>query len=158
MQISVFIYKIGQNFTLGMSSYQVTIENSFVQERESYKNVLVVDDDEVSFILLNEILSSYNMKPIRAINGKDAINFFKSDKDAFDLVLMDIRMPKVDGLEATKRIKEINPAIPVFAVTAYTHSKSVMDCFDAGCDEYIPKPFEIAKLLSVIRNYIAIEN
>lgn len=157
MEIKVFIFKIGLNFKKGMSSYQTTLENPIVQEKVG-KNVLIVEDDEVSFILLNEILSSYNINPTRAINGKDAIHLFKLNKYAYDLVLMDIRMPKLNGYEATRKIKEMNPNVPVLAVTAYTHTKGIVDCFSAGCDEYIAKPFNISKLLSVISNYMPIEN
>ena len=141
-----------------MSSYNTILENPVLQERVEGRNVLIVEDDEVSYILLNEILSQYDIYPTRAINGKDAINFFKSDKNAFDLVLMDIRMPKINGFEATKQIKEINPEVPILAVTAFTHSQGIVDCFEAGCDEYISKPFKISRFLSLINNYMAIEN
>lgn len=142
---------------MGMSSYQTTLENPIVQDKLC-KKVLIVEDDEVSYILLKEILSSYDIYPTRAINGKDAVNLFQVDRYAYDLVLMDIRMPKLNGYEATRKIKEMNPNVPVLAVTAYTHAQGVIECFDAGCDEYIAKPFNIARLLSVISNYMAIEN
>jgi len=67
-------------------------------------------------------------------------------------------MPKVNGFEATRLIKEINPSIPVVAVTAYTHPKGVADCFNSGCDNYIAKPFDINNLISTIKHYIAIAN
>lgn len=140
-----------------MELFQTATDKNVDQNIE-FKRILVVEDDDVSYILLNEILSSYNINPTRAVNGTDAVNFFKLDKDAFDLVLMDIRLPKVNGYEATKYIKEINPSIPVVAVTAYTHPQGVADCFNSGCDNYIAKPFDISNFIATINNYIAIEN
>ena len=141
-----------------MNSYQLTVKKTFTNKNKVDKKILVVEDDDISFILLNEILSLYSINSIRANNGSEAIDFFKSDKDAFDLVLMDIRMPKVNGYEATRQIKEINPTVPVLAVTAYTHAQGVIDCYNSGCDDYISKPFDVSGFITMVKNYIALEN
>lgn len=140
-----------------MELYQTTLKDNFVQDTDDGRRILVVEDDDVSYTLLDEILSIFDLNSTRAINGREAINFFKSDKNAFDLVLMDIRMPKVNGFDATRQIKEINPTVPVVAITAYTHPQGVVDCFNCGCDNYIAKPFDISNLISTVKTYISIE-
>ncbi|OFX86769.1 MAG: hypothetical protein A2W99_06815 [Bacteroidetes bacterium GWF2_33_16] len=118
------------------------------------QKILVVDDDDVSFFLVNEILSSYSVEITRANDGYEAMEFFKYKKNPFDLVIMDIRMPKMNGYEATKRIKELNPTIPVIALTAYAHYQGKADCLTAGCDEFIAKPFDIGFLLNTIQKHL----
>ncbi len=141
-----------------MDLYKSLIEKSTLNDANHNFKVLVVEDDDIGYILLHEILSSYPIKIVRAFNGEEAIENFQHDKSAFDLVLMDIRLPKVNGYVATRQIKEINPSVPIVAVTAYAHSQGVIDCFDSGCDEFIAKPFDINKILKVIGNYLVLRN
>jgi len=124
---------------------------------EGYK-ILVVEDDDIAYLLLNEILDLYSPVIYRAINGEEAIDYFSKNRNAADLVLMDIRLPKVNGFQATRKIKEINPSVPVVAVTAYAHSQGILDCYLAGCDDYLAKPFEIRKLQNIIENYLFVKN
>lgn len=121
-------------------------------------NVLVVEDDDVSYLLLSEILSSYPLKLIRANDGEEAVNYFNQDQSNINLVLMDIKLPKINGYDATQRIKEINPSIPVIAVTAYAHSQGIIDCYNSGCDDFIAKPFDINKIIRLIENYLVLRN
>ncbi len=141
-----------------MDLYKSVIEKHTVKDIKHNYKVLVVEDDDIAFLLLHEILASYPIKLFRAYNGQEAIDNFKMDKSAFDLILMDIRLPQVNGYDATQRIKEINPSIPIVAVTAYAHSQGIIDCFDAGCDEFIAKPFEISKILKIVENYLVLRN
>ncbi|MBU8892493.1 MAG: response regulator [Bacteroidales bacterium] len=141
-----------------MNLYKSVIEKSTVNEINHNFKILVVEDDDVGYMLLHEILSSYPVTLVRAFNGEEAIDNFQNDKSAFSLVLMDIRLPKVNGYEATRKIKEINPSIPVIAVTAYAHSQGVIDCFNSGCDDFISKPFDINKIFRIIENYLVIRN
>lgn len=120
--------------------------------------ILVVEDDDISFVLLKEILLLYNVNPVRAIDGDDAIDFFIKNKYAFDLVIMDIRLPKVSGYDATKKIKEINPSVPIVAVTAYAHSQCIIDCYNSGCDGFIAKPYDISRIFSLVENYLVVNN
>ncbi|MFO7827725.1 MAG: response regulator [Bacteroidales bacterium] len=120
------------------------------------KRILIVEDDDIGFSLLEEIFIDYNIDIERACDGTEAISFFTEDKYAFDLVLMDIRMPNVNGFEATSKIKELNPTVPIIAVTAYVHSQSIFDCQNCGCDEFIAKPFEINHLVKLVSRYLKI--
>lgn len=121
-------------------------------------NVLVVEDDDVSYLLLSEILSSYPLKLIRANDGEEAVSYFNKDQSNINLVLMDIKLPKISGYDATQRIKAINPSIPIIAVTAYAHSQGIIDCYNSGCDDFIAKPFDIKKMIRLIENYLVLRN
>jgi CheY-like chemotaxis protein len=67
---------------------------------------------------------------------------------------MDIQMPKINGYEATQKIKEINPNIPIIAQTAYANSEAKINCFDAGCDHYLAKPYRARDLIETIGKHL----
>jgi CheY-like chemotaxis protein len=90
---------------------------------------------------------------LHAENGEQAVEFVKNFPD-IDLVLMDIRMPIMNGIEATKQIKRIRPYLPVIAQTAYAFSNEKRDILAVGCDEYISKPMESSKLNLLINKYL----
>jgi CheY-like chemotaxis protein len=129
-------------------------KEELMQESHSRQKILVVDDDDISFYLVNEILSSYPFEVMRATNGKEALDYFKNEKNPFDLIIMDIRMPEMNGYEATQQIKKIDPSVPVIALTAYAHYQGKIDCITAGCDEFIAKPFNINFLLNTIHKHL----
>ncbi|MCD4832715.1 MAG: response regulator [Bacteroidales bacterium] len=140
-------------------NFNKTVINKSVESNVNHNyKILVVEDDDIGYMLLHEILSSYPVKLVRAINGQEAIDNFQNDKSAFNLVLMDIRLPKVNGYVATRQIKKINPSIPIIAVTAYAHSQGIIDCFNSGCDEFIAKPFDIKRIIKVVENYLVFKN
>ncbi len=111
-----------------------------------------MEDDEVNFYFLETILSKeFNL--IHAISGEQAVKLVK-DNPEISLVLMDIKMPgKYDGLVATQKIKEINPQIPVVAQTAYAMESDKIKAYNAGCVDYITKPFNVDKIIAVVQKY-----
>lgn len=117
------------------------------------KSILVVEDNDQSYFFFENVLKKSMVKINRAQNGKDAIKLCKQNK--FDLILMDIQLPGMDGFETTKRIKNLFPDIPIIAQTAYALAGEKERCLNAGCDNYIPKPIKIPELLSMISNYIS---
>jgi len=117
------------------------------------KNILVVEDDQISSEYLNEILDGYSVKLIFANNGEDAIEIVKEDK-SIDLVLMDIRLPGQNGYVTTKSIKSIRKDLPVIAQTAYALEGDREKSIDAGCDDYISKPIKASLLLELISKHI----
>lgn len=141
-----------------MESYKSDININTVSDVGHNYKVLVVEDDDVSYILLNEILSSYPVKLIRALDGIQAIEMFQDNQSDYDLILMDIRLPKLNGYKVTQKIKEINPKLPIIAVTAYAHSQGIDDCYKAGCDDFIAKPFNIGEIVKLIEHYLVIRN
>lgn len=118
-------------------------------QRETYdwsdKTVLIAEDVDDNFLFLKTFLRKTKIKVLWARDGKEAIEICQKD-DTIDVILMDIRMPFVDGYEATKRIKEFRPKLPVIAQTAYALNSDYQKVFDSGCDEYITKPI-LGKIL-----------
>ena len=112
----------------------------------SDKFILIAEDDNFNYLFLNKLLAKQGLNTLRAKNGKEAIDLCNNTKDIF-LVLMDIRMPVMNGLEAASLIKETNPDMLIIAQTAYAMHEDKQKCFDAGCDEYISKPINIEELL-----------
>ncbi len=110
------------------------------------KRVLIVEDDEMSYIYLQEILKSTKINIVHAKDGKKAVELASSDKD-INLILMDIKLPEMDGYEATRKIKEIRHSLPVIAQTAYAMADDQQKSLQVGCDDYISKPINRRKLL-----------
>lgn len=115
------------------------------------KTILVVEDNEPNYIFIKEILKKTGVNLIHAITGKEAIKY--SEEDKIDLVLMDIRLPEMDGFEATRMIKKIKPDLPIIAQTAYAMSEDRIKCFEAGCSGYFSKPINRKELLAMIDTY-----
>lgn len=115
--------------------------------------ILIAEDTIENFEFLNEILINSQITVHRAVNGKEAVNMVEELKD-IDLVLMDIKMPVMDGLEATKHIKKIKPDLPVIAQTAYAMISEKTNALEAGCDDYISKPIEVSLLLQKLNQYL----
>jgi two-component system cell cycle response regulator DivK len=113
------------------------------------KVVLVVEDEDHNYAYIHEILRRTQATIIRAENGVKAIE--KVKQEFIDLVLMDIKLPELDGYKATVEIKKIRPSLPVIAQTAFAMEKERIACLKAGCDDYIAKPYEPSKLIERIR-------
>lgn len=126
------------------------IKNKFIW---TDKCVLIVEDDEMSLIYLKEVLKPTQIEIIYARNGKQAIEMVESNPK-IDIILMDIKLPEIDGYEATRRIKLIKPLIPVIAQTAYAMADDYQKSMQVGCDEYISKPINRRKLLQTIESLI----
>jgi PAS domain S-box-containing protein len=103
------------------------------------KLILIAEDEETNFFFLSEILNQTGAKVIHAHNGSEAIDICVKNQ-SIDLVLMDIKMPVLNGYEATRKIKELRPDLPVIAQTAFAFSDDLKKALDAGCDDYIAKP------------------
>ena len=118
--------------------------------------ILVSEDDETSFLYIKTILAqNTTAKIIHAVNGQDAIEKFLNNPD-IDIILMDLKMPEINGLEATVKIKSLNKDIPVIAITAYAMMGDEKRILEAGCDSYISKPISKKALLDKIAEFITI--
>jgi len=104
------------------------------------KNVLVVEDNKINQMITKKILEKNKMNCLVADNGMDAIKMVK--ENTFDVVLMDIHMPGISGIEATQKIREFDPDLPILALTAVTIDENLDDFYRAGFNEIIPKPFK----------------
>jgi two-component system cell cycle response regulator DivK len=115
------------------------------------KSVLVVEDTMMSFKLMKAVLDQVNATVIHAVDGWEAIELCSGDMH-FDLVVMDIQMPGINGIEATREIKKLRPALPVIAATANTFEDEEAACREAGCDCYITKPLKFLKLFALMQS------
>ncbi len=113
------------------------------------KTIVIAEDESNNFKFLNQLLQRFNATIIWARDGEEAIS--QVSKQKTDLVLMDLKMPKVDGYEATRRIKKVYPEMIIVAQSAYTSSEDVEKCYDAGCDYYISKPINIKELIATLK-------
>ncbi len=118
----------------------------------SDKIILVVEDNAISFKLISAVLKQVKANVVHAENGRKAIEACESGAH-FDLVLMDLMMPEVDGLEATRRIKALRPTLPVVATTANTFDENVEACREAGCDEFLTKPLQFKKMFELMQSF-----
>jgi len=115
-------------------------------------SVLIAEDDEISYVLLRESLKLKNINTYRARNGQEAVEMIRNQSD-INLVLMDIKMPVMGGIEATKLIKEIKPRTPVIVQSAYANQSEIQQTYQAGCDDYMTKPININVLFNKIFTY-----
>ncbi|MGE0077098.1 MAG: response regulator [Bacteroidales bacterium] len=116
-------------------------------------NILVVEDDRINVLLLKRALENVNANVLLANNGAEAVEFVKSDL-SIKAVLMDIKMPVMDGLDATKVIKTINSGLPIVAQTAYAQSSEREKAMAVGCDAYLTKPINIALLYKTLVQFL----
>ena len=116
-------------------------------------NIIVAEDEEYNFALIKIIFEKEGMNILWAKNGEEAIDIFINN-DTIDLVLMDIKMPIMNGLDATRAIKKINSDVPVIAITAYALPEDRVICLDAGCDEFITKPINRKNLLETAYKWL----
>ena len=116
--------------------------------------LLVAEDEKINYIYISEILEDQEFQIIRAIDGKQAVDICKS-LNSIDAVLMDIKMPVMDGYQATAAIKKIKPGLPIIANTAYALSEDRKKALESGCDDYITKPIRKNKLLRILNKYIS---
>jgi CheY-like chemotaxis protein len=115
--------------------------------------ILVAEDDEANLYYLNTLLKRANMKVVTATNGKEAVSSCQQNPE-IRLVLMDIRMPEMDGLEATRTIKSFRNELPIIAVTAYALHTDEKKAREAGCDDYLTKPLSRIDLLDKIHRLL----
>ena len=116
------------------------------------KNILIAEDDITNYKLLENVLSKTNAIIYWAKNGVEAVNH--SIKHQMDLVLMDIRMPEMDGISASILIRKYNPELPIIAQTAYTLADDIKKIMEAGINEYMAKPIIGDELLAILKKYI----
>ncbi|MBN1597121.1 MAG: response regulator [Bacteroidales bacterium] len=118
----------------------------------SNKNILVVEDDEMNFIYLSQIFKLTKGNITRVKNGKDALSQAKENK--FDIILMDIQLPDINGNTVTKQIREFDNKTPIIAQTASRSPEETDETLEAGCTDVLVKPFTIEDFSKIIGNFI----
>jgi len=132
---------------------QMDQEFSEIAGKRPNRVILIAEDDWISFQYLRTILEKSDITVIHAENGEQAVAFVRNKPD-IDLILMDIKMPVMNGIDATKIIKRIRPDLPIIAQTAYTYSEEQNKMTSLGCDEYLAKPVDYATLKELLKIYL----
>lgn len=131
-------------------------EMKSISEKLAGRTILVVEDNYISFKLMQAILKGSGLALFHADNGETAVQLCL-DHPEIDLVVMDIMLPIMDGLTATRLILEKRPDLPVIAATANAFAEDRDRCMQAGCTDYITKPIAIDRLYDMLNTYIRTE-
>jgi len=153
-ETALFLHRTISNMP---KSKQLIINNLYDKETIFHaKTILLVDDDMRNLFALSKILKERGMEILKAENGKSALEILENHPD-INLVLMDIMMPEMDGFEAMKRIRSTVKFknLPVIALTAKAMKDDKQKCIDAGANDYITKPIDVERLLSLIRVWLS---
>jgi CheY-like chemotaxis protein len=122
------------------------------------KKLLVAEDVEINREILISLLHETGLSIDCAQNGLEAVEMIVDDPGKYDVVLMDIQMPRMDGLEATRRIRSLTANrlinIPIIAMTAHVFTSDIEDCLAAGMNDHIGKPFDIDDVLKKLHKYL----
>ncbi len=151
------VFGKGSRFSFKLP-YKAASEKTFQKEKvlkfrplDLGMTIMVVEDEEINWLYLNEILKN-RVRVLRAVNGKEAIELIKQNP-GIDIILMDVKLPDINGLELTKIIKSMNENVKVIAQTAYALSGDRESVIAAGCSGYISKPVNRDELLNLIIAY-----
>ena len=128
-----------------------TLRVSTRSDEQNMKTILVAEDEESNYELVRIVLQK-RYRLLRAHNGIEAVTINEDEHP--DLILMDIRMPEMNGLDATRIIKEVNHNTPVIALSAYAFEENINEAKAAGCDEFMAKPFKVEDLIEICAKYI----
>ena len=132
---------------------QTSIQESLDSSAKFSGRILVVEDDDVNLKTIIEMLKKLGLETEVARNGEEAVQ--KATGESFDLILMDIHMPVINGYEATETLREEGLKIPIIALTASVMKNDLDKCLDAGCDMYIGKPVNYKKLFETLSKYLS---
>lgn len=135
---------------LGM---QQSSSNSTIYRDFKSKTVLIVEDIPSNYQLLQAYLAPTGANILHAVNGADAIEFVKNNPE-IHLILMDLRLPDVNGLLVTRMIRQVKPAMPIIAQTAYAMPNDRQECLTSGCNDYIAKPIRRNDFIGLVSKYL----
>ena len=127
-----------------------TLRASANPDEKNLKTILVAEDEESNYELVRIVLQK-RYRLIRAHNGIEAVMFNEDEHP--DLILMDIRMPEMNGLDATRIIKEVSHDTPVIALSAYAFEENIREAKAAGCNDFLAKPFRVEDLIEICAKY-----
>jgi CheY-like chemotaxis protein len=117
------------------------------------KTILIAEDTDVNYFLLTAVLKNTKANLVRVKDGEEALDFVKNNE--VDLILMDINMPRMNGYDATRAIKEIRKDIPIIVQTAMHFDDESDEAYKAGADEYITKPIDLKTFISKMERFMS---
>lgn len=137
--------------------HEMAPEEEYVIPSYTWKDkvILIAEDDEINFKFLEAVLQDTSAQILHARNGIEAVELCRSISK-IDLVLMDLKMPDLDGYEATRQIRQFNRKIPIIMQTAFVSEEELPNCAEIGCDDFITKPIEIKKFFEKVHDYLKI--
>jgi two-component system cell cycle response regulator DivK len=124
------------------------------EQKSDTKTVLIVEDNELNMKLFHDLLDAHGYKTLQTRDGMEALEIARNNRP--DLILMDIQLPEVSGLEVTKWLKEDDElaGIPVIAVTAFAMKGDEEKIREGGCEAYIAKPISVGQFLETVRRFL----
>ena len=133
------------------------VDSEGIKEKAMGKTILIVEDEPKNMKLLRDLLQRFGYEILEASDGEQGVK--SAGEKMPDLILMDIMMPKMDGLEATRIIKADTKTkhIPIIALTSYAMKGDREKTIEAGCDGYIAKPIDIKEVLKTIETYLTVK-
>ena len=155
------VYQQGTMFTLSFNDIitNKSLNETTLQDKPpniydlKNKTILLVEDDEVNAILIKEVFKKTNARLLHSYDGLEAVRIFNNEPD-INLILMDIQLPGINGYDALKEIRKINNQVPIIAHTAFAMSDEKEKLLKAGFNDFIIKPINIEKLLTIILNHL----
>ena len=156
---STFVFTFPFDGTIGGMSKSKTTTTTNVRtirvsgrpDEITKKTILVAEDEDSNYELVKIVLQK-RYRLLRAHNGIEAVTINEEEKP--NMILMDIRMPEMNGLDATRIIKEVDANTPIVALSAYAFEENIRDAKIAGCDEFMAKPFKVENLIEVVKKYL----
>lgn len=143
----------GSQFYFAIENKRVIVQEAVKRPHYDGVKVLVAEDEDINFRYINEVFRSHNITVERAMNGVEAVEMMRAN-GAYDIVFMDVRMPRMDGLQATRKIREFDQKTPIIAQTAFVMSDSKLNAFESGCNDYVSKPIKQSELFGMIDKYV----
>jgi len=125
-------------------------ENKISIIKSNKFNVLIADDIDANFLYLSEIIADLNCNVIRANDGIEAVEIAKNN--SFDLIFMDLKMPNLNGIEATAAIRRFDTNVRIIAQTAYVYTKSY--CFQNGFNDFVTKPYDTSQIIGLVTKHL----
>ena len=145
-------------FTIPYDKIKVQTKKSIIEQSKTSKydfskySILIAEDVTYNFEYLKNVFASTRANLLWAKDGIDVLNIFNNQK--IDLILMDIQLPEISGLDATRQIRKKNKTIPIIAQTGYTMDEDREECLSAGCNEVLVKPLQINDVLRTVSKYL----
>ena len=118
------------------------------------KKTLIIEDDMVGYQLIHELAAPHTDEIVRLSNGLEAVNYLRRDGMDLNLIIVDILLPKLDGIEVIKAIRKKHPRVPVIGISASTQANRGNQCYKAGCDMFFLKPIDVQHFEDTICTYL----
>ncbi len=154
-QGSAFSFELNLPARVQKSKTAAESERKITGYQGETRTVLVIDDVETDRIMLQDALEPLGFKTLTAADGLAGLKL--AEKTHPDLILADVRMPRMDGYEMTRRLRELNSRLPVIGVSAGAYNNDRQKCIDAGCNDFLSKPVDMARLFELLKQHLSLE-